>query len=664
MRNGQQIQKNLEKKVVEMYKAILFYQMKSVCSYYKHQGLTFLQDLANWNDWNGYLKQVKDAEKTLKDDSAQAREEDSKDDLDQLVTAVNNIHEAIQHQIKQREVMNQNKMDRKYFEDLQVSNPNFDMEIIEENKGGLRGEVSGWVLDTKQYAAVTNWEDNGESYVASCPLLWVKGHPGMGKTMLLIGIIHELGDNVASEAPSLCYFFCQSTAEKDKNNATAILRSLIWMLLLQQPKLVKHLRSAHTERHNTNLYNDEKYAWKHTSDLFENIRNDSQLQPVYFIIDALDECSGDKLALIQLISKSLGDSKKIRWLLSSRPNINVLDLLKECRTENLDKTNPVLDLQSCNLAGAVAAYIDYNLSTLQGTPGPPGYNEVISKTVSKEIRNRASTTFLWVSLVFKELNKRNVEDGTWVVDGSEALSIVQRMPSGLPELYGHMMDRIEKRLRELNEPRRTKEQRRYKAILEATLLAFRPLSLSELGVLANDPHAETAVENCGSFLIINAETVSLIHLSAKEYLIENYKSKFQPTGVARGHADISRRSIEAMSAILKQNIYHLDFGFKPRDMKPPHPDPLAPIRYSCVFWADHLCSLSGESPECKTELMDDGQVFRFLKERFLRWLESLSLLGKLSDGVWSMRKLLHIAQVCLLHYDCIQLLNAASYNRV
>ena len=73
-------------------------------------------------------------------------------------------------------------------------------------------------------------------------------------------------------------------------------------------------------------------------------------------------------------------------------------------------------------------------------------------------------------------------------------------------------------------------------------------------------------------------------------------------------------------------MYNLDFDFIPKDMTPAHPDPLAPVRYSCVFWADHLCS---ESPEYKRELMDDVPVLGFLNERFLRWLESLSLLGKL-----------------------------------
>ncbi len=43
-----------------------------------------------------------------------------------------------------------------------------------------------------------------------------------------------------------------------------------------------------------------------------------------------------------------------------------------------------------------------------------------------------------------------------------------------------------------------------------------------------------------------------------------------------------------MSPVLKQNMYDLDYGFKPKDMNPPKRDPLAPIRYSCVFWVEHL----------------------------------------------------------------------------
>ncbi len=37
------------------------------------------------------------------------------------------------------------------------------------------------------------------------------------------------------------------------------------------------------------------------------------------------------------------------------------------------------------------------------------------------------------------------------------------------------------------------------------------------------------------------------------------------------------------------------------------------------------------------------EVFGFLRECFLRWLESLSLIGELSSGLLSIRKILHAA---------------------
>ena len=56
------ILQQLEKTVVALYKALLLYQMKSVCSYYQNQGLVFLRGLANLDDWDGDLKNVTDAE--------------------------------------------------------------------------------------------------------------------------------------------------------------------------------------------------------------------------------------------------------------------------------------------------------------------------------------------------------------------------------------------------------------------------------------------------------------------------------------------------------------------------------------------------------------------------------------------------------------------------
>ena len=76
----------------------------------------------------------------------------------------------------------------------------------------------------------------------------------------------------------------------------------------------------------------------------------------------------------------------------------------------------------------------------------------------------------------------------------------------------------------------------------------------------------------------------------------------------------------------------------------PDPDPLGSIRYSCMFWVDHLCK--ADDQDRGKELSDNGAIFAFLREHFLHWLESLSLIHKLSDGVLSIKKLLHTVRVC------------------
>ncbi|KAK4114745.1 YVTN repeat-like/Quino protein amine dehydrogenase [Canariomyces notabilis] len=84
---------------------------------------------------------------------------------------------------------------------------------------------------------------------------------------------------------------------------------------------------------------------------------------------------------------------------------------------------------------------------------------------------------------------------------------------------------------------------------------------------------------------------------------------------------------------LERNIYGFGLGYR-HDMPPPHPDPLAPLRYSCLMWADHLLS-QGVMP-----LLYDVP-YEFLTGSFLRWLESLSLMGDVRPITESIVKLLH-----------------------
>jgi NACHT domain len=77
----------------------------------------------------------------------------------------------------------------------------------------------------------------------------VKGDAGKGKTMLLIGIIDELSQQVVksrqtANVENLSYFLCQGTDAR-LNNATAILRGIIYLLIDQQPFLISYLRKKY-----------------------------------------------------------------------------------------------------------------------------------------------------------------------------------------------------------------------------------------------------------------------------------------------------------------------------------------------------------------------------------------------------------------------------------
>lgn len=653
------IQQQFEKKVAELYKAILFYQMKSVCTYYKHQGLVFLQDLTNWNDWDGYLKSVTDAEDTLKKDSAQFHGEHVKTALGKLLEVAKScesqlqaihrdIHQAIQDQIGLQKNIYRDEKSRKYFEDLFLVYPEDDMKRIERKKGGLLNDVYKWILDEPQYKALINWSPD-ESDCSQSQLLWVKGLAGMGKTMLVIGIIRELSDQLVDLSPNLSYFFCQSTDDMAQNSATAILRSLVWMLLAQQPDLVKHLHLEHERMHNDSLFRDNKNALDAVSRVFENMLNDAG--PVYLIVDALDECDEGLGDLISLISTSLKRSKRVKWIVSSRPDIDVLGQLRGRGTEDLDDIKNVLDLNTQDLKEPVSAYIQHKLSSLVGRAG---YDKDTLTKVSDEIRQREEKTFLWVALVFEVLDEK--DDFLNPVDGSYALEIVKEIPPGLSKLYDHMMTRIEKRKR--------RDPQYCRNVLAVTVLTRRPLSFRELAVVAGlqpqiDPEPQTIVKYCGSFLRPDKDTVYLIHQSAKDYLEKDLKGSKEThlsrlhSSSAQVHRDIIDRSMDAISK-LQRDIYELrQYGFQTKDIPLPERDPLAPLRYSCLFWLDHLryaikaiSENSGGSVEQSEALYSSG--FKFLKTHFLHWLESLSLLHKYSDGIVSLRKLIKIIPVMML----------------
>lgn len=616
------VMQRLEALVLDLYKNLLLYQMKSVGSYYRNSGLTYFRELAAWDNWDADLKAITIAEEALRAASVQYNTPSSLTRLSELMqngdkmqSTLGKIHQDLQDFISAQKQTVTDDKDSACLRDLFLVDPMRELERLERQKDRLIDIAFSWVMGTEEFISFSDWQGQHARR-----MLWLKGSSGTGKTMLMIGVVRELSSRSAAFAPSVSYYFCQGTGYRKRNNATAILRGLLWMLLVQQPRLIRHLRSRHKYA-GSSLFAGVN-AFVAMSEALESMLQDPTMTPAYLVVDALDECDESLESLVDLIFRSLRLSDKIRWLVSSRPS---LDLMKPGVDEAL------IELDPQRLQGPVHAYVTYKLSELKSRTD---YDDsVLLVELSNEICERASNTFLWAALAIRELRE---------VEGKDALDVIKNLPSGLASFYEYLMNKVEKQ--------HGLTSNRCKNALAAVFLAYRPLTFRELGIVAglgSPVQPLSIVKACGSLLAVTGRVVQLVHQSARDYMREAYGEKPDFGGVTLTHQDIASRSLSEMRHTLRRNMYHLPGnGYFPRllgdAINGSDNDPLAAVAYSCTFWMNHLCDASGIAASPK--LVTGDEILSFLENYFLRWVEGLSLLGKLSEGLESVR-LLSDAQV-------------------
>ncbi|KAJ8067044.1 hypothetical protein OCU04_004424 [Sclerotinia nivalis] len=486
--------------------------------------------------------------------------------------------------------------DKRCLTDLFTTDPRKDKQRIEELKGGLLLKVYEWVFKNAEYQQWYNDQSNR--------LLWVRGDPGKGKTMLLCGIIDEIR---ISNNYALAYFFCQSNVDTI-NSAISVLRGLIYMLLDEQPSLIRHLQKEY-EVPGKQLFEGIN-AWVALSNILKNILHDESLKPIILIIDALDECEKDMAKLLRLIVSSLTEFPRVKWLVSSRNWSEIEEALGPIE----ERTSLNLELNTHTVSIAVDWYVRDRVEKLARIKKNIKRNR---KTVESYLLENANGTFLWVALVCQNLEELRFFTTSMLQD---------YYPRELDPLYERMLQQI------LN----IKEHGVTKLCLQLiaiVIVAFRPITLCELACLiGSEIYLEEIIQLCGSFLIVRNQSIFFVHKSAKDFLLENAAETIFPNGIGKVNEKIFLNSIIEMSNILKENIYDLRHpGFPTNKVKQPDPDPLAYIRYSCTYWVNHF--MGGNPPKTENHVQNNNKVYNFLTEHLLHWLEVMSLMENISGCI-------------------------------
>ncbi|PHH51573.1 Vegetative incompatibility protein HET-E-1 [Ceratocystis fimbriata CBS 114723] len=501
---------------------------------------------------------------------------ENKPSVEDFVTAFN-MSGVYQHDEK----------DKQCLSDLCITDPSTDKKVIESRKGGLLKDSYQWILSHDSFQQFRSQSGS--------PILWIKGDPGKGKTMLLCGIIDQL---TPDQSVSLSYFFCQATNDQ-LNTATSVLRGLIYNLAYHNPHLTKHVRERYD--YNKDLFKGQG-AWHELCGILTSMLDDSSLRNAILIVDALDECRIDQKQLLEFITKP----SRAKWIVSSRNWPDIEEILDDAE----QKVKIHLEINQKSVSAAVDSFIDFKVDQLAQKKK---YNREMKLAVLEHLRLNADGTFLWVSLVCHELSNSQ----KW-----HTAKKMRLFPPGLYPLYERMLEQI----CDLDDAKLCKD------IIANVLVTYRPVTLDELYVLVealDDLEKDDVirvVSLCGSFLTVHKNIVSFVHQSAKDYFLEKASGEVLPFGIRHQHQTIFLRSLDILQKELRCDIYNLTtLGCLTEEVSVPNPDPLAAIRYSCFFWVDHLNDSSGDGMVSKND-----EIVAFLGKKYLQWLEAFSLLKGIS----------------------------------
>lgn len=515
-------------------------------------------------------------------------------------------------QVKQQiEEMMKVKENRDCLKDLHQTDPRDDKTRIQRTKGNLLKDSYRWILSHEDFK---RWCDNPQYR-----LLWIKGDPGKGKTMLLCGIIDEIEKSTTTHC--LSYFFCQAT-EVRLSSATAVLRGLIYMIISQRPSLISYVREKY-DISGKKLFDDGN-AWDALSKILMAMLNNASLDDAILVVDALDECNKELPLLLEFISRA-SNSSRTKWIVSSR-NWPLIE-------ENLDTPKQgvrlCLELNETSVSTAVQTYIRHKVKELADQKG---YDSTTQDAVEQHLMSNAHGTFLWVALVCQDLGDPKVKKRHTLN------KLKTSYPPGLDPLYLRMIENIRDSL----------DAETCRQILAIVSVVYRPITLAALSrLLDSDDDFESdeltdIIGSCGSFLTIRDDVIYFIHQSAKDFLLEKAPDQFLASGIGYQHRIIFLRSLEILSKALHRDMYNLRLpGFPIEQVSSPSPDPLAPITYSCIYWIDHYCD-----PRCLQALslesrqQSEEAIAKFLEGKYLYWLEALSLLRGMSEGWLAIQKLI------------------------
>ncbi|KAK4870121.1 hypothetical protein LT330_005175 [Penicillium expansum] len=450
-------------------------------------------------------------------------------------------------------------------------------------------------------------------------IFWLNGMAGTGKSTISRTVAKSFRQKQLVIA---CFFF--KRGEGDRGNAKKFFSTITRQLAAGIPDLTPSIRKA--------IHSDPDLATKSLSEQFDkliiqpfqSLQNLTLPIPVVaIVIDALDECETDND--IRVIVQLLPQVQKIkavqfRIFLTSRPELPIrLGFLKIAKHEYRDLA--LHEIPEAVTAHDITLFLKDRLNRIRDTKDVPvdwPRDEEIQSLVAMSV-----PLFISAATVCRlvEVKLDPVESLTDLLrDQANYATTMDK--TYLPVLTQFLNGRDDDYTEQLLQS--------FQQIVGLIILLAVPLSVNGLSGFL-DIKARVITNLLDSFRSVlslprNPDLpVKILHASFRDFLVQS-NGKFR-VNERKKHKEIALNCLKIMRTHLKKNICNLETPCTNRtDIDPQSLRQCFPpeLEYSCRYWAHHVKH---------GEILSSGieNVLFFLREKFLHWVEAMSLLGFMSE---------------------------------
>ena len=357
--------------------------------------------------------------------------------------------------------------------------------------------------------------------------------------------------------------------------------------------------------------------------------------PIVIVVDALDE-SGDAETRQGLLQELASNTRKLpsnfRILLTSRPEP---DIMRSFQKFDHVMFQSMHDLLLSSTEDDIRLYINDHLSRLDV--------DDIDEGCRRTLVSRCEGLFQWASVACEFIKGVGIP-------GSAPRERYDLLVQGTTSEAWRLDDLYRAVLSHFFRSGSSLVMDRFRRVMSLVLTAFEPLSVESLNKLlyaAKDGKTafktNVILDYMGSLLsgVTGNDAIRPLHTSFRDFLLDRSRSVDFYIDTSHTHADFTFASLYILKKELTFNICHLESSYVANKDIPGLADRInkylpAHLSYSCRFWTNHLLTTSA-SLASESELLSDVEAV--LTDKFLFWLEAMSLLGAIPGAAQAMSSL-------------------------